>query len=101
MDIWNSESVESYHSWSSNGRWVVFSSRRMDGLYTRPYIAYIGQDNRIGKPFVLPQESGNFYSLFMNSYNIPEMVKNKVEVSTRELLDKLFDDKQLKVVPRI
>ena len=38
---------------------------------------------------------------FMNSFNIPEMVKSKVEVSRRELLDKLFDDKQLKVVPRI
>ena len=99
MDIWNSESTESYHSWSSNGRWVVFSSRRMDGLYTRPYIAYIGQDNRIGKPFILPQESGNFYSLFMNSYNIPEMVKSRVELSRRELLDKLFDDEVLKVVP--
>ena len=37
----------------------------------------------------------------MNSFNIPEMVKSKVEVSRRELLDKLFDDKQLKVVPRI
>ena len=101
MDVWNSESVESYHSWSSNSRWVVFSSRRMDGLYTRPYIAYIGRDNRIVKPFVLPQKRGSFYSLFLNSFNIPEMVKSKVEVSRRELLDKLFDDKQLKVVPRI
>lgn len=97
MDIWNSESVESYHSWSSNSRWVVFSSRRMDGLYTRPYIAYMGQDNRIGKPFVLPQKTGSFYSLFMNSYNIPEMVKSKIEVSRRDLLDKLFDSKPLKV----
>ena len=101
MDIWNSDSAESYHSWSSNSRWVVFGSRRMDGLYTRPYIAYFGQDNRIGKPFVLPQKCGNFYSLFMNSYNIPEMVKSKIEVSRRELLDKLFDNKQLKVRTRI
>jgi Tol biopolymer transport system component len=33
----NSPEVESYHSWSSNSRWIVFSSRRGDGLYTRPY----------------------------------------------------------------
>lgn len=101
MDIWNSESVESYHSWSSNSRWVVFSSRRMDGLYSRPYIAYVGQNNQIGKPFVLPQRYGNFYSLSINSYNIPELVKSKVKVSTRELLDKLFDDKHVKVIPQI
>lgn len=36
----NSRDVESYHSWSSNGRWIVFSSRRDDGSYTRPYIAW-------------------------------------------------------------
>lgn len=101
MDIWNSESVESYHSWSSNSRWVVFSSRRMDGLYSRLYIAYVGENNRIGKPFILPQKNGNFYSLSMNSFNIPEMIKSKVKISRRELLDKLFDDKPLKVIPRI
>ena len=38
----NSNDVESYHSWSSNSRWFVFSSRRDDGLYTRPYICYLG-----------------------------------------------------------
>ena len=27
----NSPDTESYHSWSSNGKWVVFSSRRDDG----------------------------------------------------------------------
>ena len=32
----NSNDVESYHSWSSNGRWIIFSSRRDDGSYTRP-----------------------------------------------------------------
>jgi len=37
----NSDDVESYHSWSSNGRWVVFSSRRYDGNYTRPFIAHV------------------------------------------------------------
>jgi len=28
----NSDEAESYHSWSSNGRWILFSSRRMDGI---------------------------------------------------------------------
>lgn len=36
----NSPDVESYHSWSSNGRWIIYSTRRDDGSYTRPYIAY-------------------------------------------------------------
>jgi len=32
----NSDFTDSYHSWSSNGRWMIFSSRRDDGLTTRP-----------------------------------------------------------------
>lgn len=46
----NSNDVESYHSWSSNSHWVVFSSRRTDGLYTRPFIAYIDEEGKAHKP---------------------------------------------------
>jgi Tol biopolymer transport system component len=52
----NSNDVESYHNWSSNSRWFVFSSRRIDGLYTRPFIANIDANGKIGKPFLLPQK---------------------------------------------
>lgn len=86
----NSNSVESYHSWSSNSRWVVFSSRRMDGLYTRPYIAYVGTDGKVGKPFVLPQKEGYFYQNQMYSYNIPEFIKEKVGVNRYELVQEVI-----------
>ena len=101
LDNLNSESVESYHSWSSNSRWVVFSSRRMDGLYTRPYIAYIDEEGKPGKPFVVPQKKGDFYTTFLYSYNIPELVKGRIEVSHRELIDKMLSDEQQKVSSRI
>jgi len=78
LDALNSEDVESYHSWSSNSRWVVFSSRRIDGLYTRPYIAYIHPDGQPSKPFLLPQKDVDFYHRFMKSYNIPELITGKV-----------------------
>lgn len=81
----NSPDVESYHSWSSNGRWFVFSSRRIDGLYTRPFIAYIDEEGNAGKPFLLPQKDAGFYNDFMYSYNIPEFVTGKVKVSKRTL----------------
>lgn len=74
----NSDDVESYHSWSSNGRWFVFSSRREDGLYTRPYFAYMATDGKIGKPFLLPQKEKSYYKDFMYSYNIPELVTGSV-----------------------
>jgi len=97
LDALNSTSVESYHSWSSNGRWIVFSSRRTDGLHTRPYIAYIGADGSVGKPFVLPQERGDFYRECMNSFNIPELVKGKVETGRYELIQKVLDNEKEQV----
>lgn len=77
-EMLNSNDTESYHSWSSNGRWVVFSSRRLDGLYTRPFIAYVGKDGKTGKPFLLPQKEADYYAGLMKSYNIPEFVTGKV-----------------------
>lgn len=89
----NSDDVDSYHSWSSNSRWFVFSSRRIDGLYTRPYIAYVGEDGKIGKPFLLPQKETDFYQGFMKSFNIPEFITGKVKVQGRALAIKAKDDK--------
>lgn len=97
LDALNSNSVESYHSWSSNSRWVVFSSRRMDGLYTRPYIAYVFADGTVGKPFVLPQAKGDFYDKCMNSYNIPELIKGKVDVSRQEMVQKVLSEEKKQV----
>lgn len=76
---WNSNDVESYHSWSSNSRWVVFSSRRDEGLHTRLYIGYIDENGEMGRPFLLPQEDPSHNNRLMKSYNIPEFVKGKID----------------------
>jgi len=97
LDALNSKDVESYHSWSSNSRWVVFSSRRIDGLYTRPYIAYINSAGEPAKPFLLPQKDVDFYHRFMKSYNIPEFITGEVKQSGYALSKKAIDDKGLDV----
>lgn len=79
LEAVNSPDVESYHSWSSNSRWIVFSSRRLDGLYTRPFIAYVDSEGQASKPFLLPQADPRFYHALMKSYNIPEFVAGKVK----------------------
>ena len=81
----NSDNVESYHSWSSNSRWLVFSSRRIDGLYTHPYLIHINAEGKAEKPFILPQKDASFYSSFMQSFNIPEFVKGPIEYSTHDI----------------
>ncbi|MCF0244372.1 MAG: PD40 domain-containing protein [Bacteroidaceae bacterium] len=75
----NSSETESYHSWSSTGKWVIFSSRRIDGLYTRPFIAHIDSNGKASKPFLLPQKEKEYYTFLMKSYNIPEFIKGKVK----------------------
>ena len=92
VDVLNSADVESYHSWSSNSRWVIFSSRRTDGLYTRPFIAYIDSEGKASKPFLLPQKDAGFYHRFMKSYNIPEFITGKVTTSGRKLALKARND---------
>jgi hypothetical protein len=81
----NSNKSESYHNWSSTGRWLVFSSRRIDGLYTRPFFSYIDASGTAHKPFILPQRDPHFYQDFLKSYNVPELVTSKIELDPRIL----------------
>ena len=73
----NSDDVESYHSWSSNSRWFVFSSRRIDGLYTRPYIAYVDEDGKVGKPLPVASERCRFLSVLYEIFQYPGIYNRK------------------------
>lgn len=80
----NSLDVESYHSWSSNGCWVIFSSRRDDGNFTRPFIAHHDGNGHFSKPFELPQDNPQYHRQFMRSYNIPEFLFGPVTIRPQE-----------------
>ena len=86
----NSDCSESYHSWSSSGRWVVFASRRLDNRYARMFIAHVSPEGVCGKPFLLPQRNPEHNMWRMKSYNIPELVKGEVKLP-KERLRKLLD----------
>jgi dipeptidyl aminopeptidase/acylaminoacyl peptidase len=98
----NSKDTESYHSWSSNGRWVVFSSRRDDGDYTRPFIAHIDENGKGTKPFELPCADPDYHRQFVKCYNIPEFMKGPVTVRPQTFADVLKRDGELvKYVQRL
>lgn len=69
----NSDQSDTYHSWSSNSRWLVFASKRDDGLYGKPYFTYIDAQGIAHKPFVLPQAHPQFYDNCLKSFNAPEL----------------------------
>ena len=93
----NSSYADSYHNWSSNSRWFVFGSRRMDDLYTRPYIAAIDENGQASKPFLLPQKNPNAYLESLYSYNVPEFINSPVKLDANRIAGKMLTPEREKV----
>lgn len=91
----NSLETESYHSWSSDGRWVLFSSKRIDGLYTRLYMAHCDPDGKMSKPFLLPQQDPRYYTRLLQAYNVPEFISDAVKLTPYEIERVVKGDKTL------
>lgn len=86
----NAPGPDSYHAWSSNGRWIVFASRRDDANYSRLYIAYFGSDGRARKAFLLPQADPDDNLMRMKSYNVPELTVDAVTVTPEQLREVVY-----------
>ncbi len=98
----NSPDTESYHSWSSNGRWVVFSSRRYDSNYTRPFIAHIDNNGNATKPFELPCANPDYHRQLLKSYNVPEFMRGPVTIKPQQFADVLKQEAEpVKYVNRL
>jgi len=96
LDV-NSEASESWHSWSSNGRWIAFSSKKMHGSFTRTYFSYVDVNGAASKPFVLPQKDPGYYERCLRTFSVPELVVEPVW-TTKETLGKVVRGKVDKVV---
>jgi len=85
LELASSNKAEGWHSWSTNGRWIVFSSKRDGGIFTRLCISYVDQDGKAHKSFMLPQKSAAFYDSLLDTFNTPEFSTGPIEISEREL----------------
>ena len=89
----NSGDTESFHNWSANSRWLVFSSRRDDGLFTRPYFCHVDADGHVSKPFMLPQRNPlRFYRDRFLSFNVPEFIIAPTHFDGRQAARVINDD---------
>lgn len=88
----NSDLTESYHSWCSSGRWMVISSKRNGGLFTRPYFTHFNKAGQFSKPFLLPQSDPEFYSGFVLNYNIPEFIIARISPGKDSWRRAIFQD---------
>lgn len=87
----NGRYSDSYHSWSSTSRWVVFASKRDDRVYGRPYIAHVDSLGRVSAPFVLPQRDPAWYRTTLKSMNIPELYPQAESYDARAVRRVYFD----------
>jgi hypothetical protein len=81
----NSDSSDAWHCWSSNSRWIVFSSRRGVPLLSNLYFSYLDAKGNAAKPFLLPQKDPSDYDSYLKVYNVPELIAGPITVSQREL----------------
>ena len=92
----NSNRADSYHNWNVNSHWVVFTSRRGDGLYTRLYLMSIDEQGRASKPFLLPQRNPwDYYDGSIYSFNTPDFTKTKVDFNACEAGKEISSDKRV------
>lgn len=86
----NSEGfADTYPSWSSNGHWIMCSSRRGDGNYSRLYFSYF-HDGMVEKAFLLPQEDPEHNTYRLKCYNRPEFMVEPVKISV-DKFSRVFD----------
>ena len=96
MTAANSRNTDSWHNWSRDSHWFVFTSRRGDGLYTRLYLACIDDKGNVSKPFLLPQRNPKkFYDELLDSYNTPDFTSKPVELDARAAGNEIMSDKRI------
>ena len=101
MDEVNSNECESWHNWSGNSRWFVFSSKREDGMTSLAYIAGIDDEGKATKPVLLPQRDPmKHYRENFDSYNCPDFTLTKVDFDVKKARKEIFSGKRKQVTIR-
>lgn len=97
----NSFHSESFHSWSTDSHWFVFSSRRTDGTTCNAFFSVIDDDGNASRPFLLPQQNPlKYYQQRFESFNCPEFINAKVDFDPRAASHECLNGKRKSVSVR-
>ncbi len=88
--------ADSWHSWSSNSHWLVFASKRDDGIYARLYMTQIDEDGHASPAVRLPIREDPLFS-----FNIPEFVAQRPRIAERDLFEAVRVENQIHLVNEI
>lgn len=101
LDEINSSDADSYHNWNINSHWIVFTSRRENGLYTQLFLAAIDDNGRFSKPFLLPQQNPQkYYSETLYSFNTPDFTKTRVDFDAHAAAREILSDERVQTKVR-
>ncbi len=93
----NSDDTESWHNWSVDNTWFLFTSRRGDGLFTRLYFSSIDVEGNSTKAFLMPQRHPRkYYENMLYSYNTPDFTSAPVKFDKREASRAILSDERVK-----
>jgi len=81
----NTNRMNSWHSWSPNGRWLVFSSKA-NSAYTQLFLTHIDQEGYSSPPVLLAH-----FTSPDRAANIPEFVNVK-PMAIKEIREEFIDD---------
>lgn len=76
--------ADSWYSWSSNSRWIVFASKREGGIYASLYLTHIDDGGHASPAIPLPVDEKAYWS-----FNIPEFVRDLPPIDENDLFDAL------------
>jgi hypothetical protein len=73
--------TDSWHGWSSSGRWIVFTSKRLNGRFSAICFRYVDSSGAMHDPFVLPQKDPSFYESSIFAFTVPECLTARIPVT--------------------
>lgn len=79
----NTDGSETFHTFSRNGRWMVFASNRETFGVPEIYISHVLEGN-FSKPFILPQQTTNFYERNLRAFLFPFLSTEQAQFDIKE-----------------
>jgi hypothetical protein len=77
---------------------MVLSSRRDDGLFTRPYFCHVDAKGNVSKAFMLPQQNPRrFYRERFLSFNVPDFIIAPTDFDGHEASQIINDESRQKI----
>ena len=81
----NSDKSESWHSFSSNSKWIAFSTKSLRSRLTVTKFCYLDDKGQTSKPFIMPQKEPGFYDSFTMTFSVPEFTTTPIKVTGEKL----------------